>query len=202
MVLVIRADGEADGVVGEQREGAGDGTASAVDGLVENRLAEGDGSVLGLDGETAVGIEAGGLGAGEVQADGSGVGVGGDDEVVFELALVAVVHKIDAVIHPGILHLGEGGDGGVPLGGVVAQNIVGGAGQLIGAGGLRGWIGAPELHTNQVGGDRCGSGFLLVERERGARHAQGDAVNVKAARGIFAGEIGTGPAQGEDGFLT
>ena len=48
----------------------------------------------------------------------------GDDEVVFQLPLVAVVDEINAGVDVFVLHPGIGGNVGVPVVGVVADEII------------------------------------------------------------------------------
>ena len=54
-----------------------------------------------------------------------------DREIVFELPPLSVVEQVHAGIDVLILHSGIGGNVGVPLAGIIAEEVVAGAGQDI-----------------------------------------------------------------------
>ncbi|MEJ2600514.1 MAG: hypothetical protein P8Z00_19420 [Anaerolineales bacterium] len=82
-----------------------------------------------LQHQVAAGVDRHGVAAGDGQADGAGVGAGGDVEVVFQLARFAVVDHVDAGIDAAADHPGVSGDAGVPLPGVIADVIIVPAGE-------------------------------------------------------------------------
>ena len=75
----------------------------------------------------------------------------GDDEVVLQLALVAVVEEIDPGIDSGVAHLGVSGNVAAPLGGVVADEVVGCAGERVSALDLGAGAGAHQVHSDDIG---------------------------------------------------
>ena len=73
---------------------------------------------------------------------------GSDGEVVLQLLLVAVVHQVDAGVDVLVLDLAVVGDVGVPLAGIVADEVVAGAGERVQTNDLRLGIGPDELERN------------------------------------------------------
>ena len=72
----------------------------------------------------------------EGQLDRAGISAGSDHEIVLQLSLVAVVDQVDAAVDALVLDLAVVGDVGVPLAGVVADEVVARAGLGIEAGRL------------------------------------------------------------------
>ena len=121
---VVGCEVEADGSVGVEEEAAGDGFV--LSWLVDMDVAVEGTAVGGIEDEVAGGVEPLASGAAEGEADEGGVGTGGDDPVVLQLAILPVDVEVDA-----------GEEGGVAEAGEVAARGVG----ADGAGG--GW----ELHS-------------------------------------------------------
>src|SRR5262249_122370 len=104
-------------------------------------------------------------GPGEREGDRAGVCPGRHDEVVFEPALIAVVHDVDARIHTGVAHPGESGNARGPLRGVTANEVVGLAGEIALSSGP-GWVRAYQRHAEAV----------LLQRQYRLSRRQEDAV--------------------------
>ena len=66
-----------------------------------------------------------------LKSNGARIGARIDYKVVFELPLVAVIDQINAVINIFVFDLGVVGDIGMPLGGIVANEIIARTLQLI-----------------------------------------------------------------------
>ena len=84
----------------------------------------------------------------EGEGDAAGIGVRRDQEVVFQLPLIAVVDQVDAGIDAGVFHPGEVGHVALPSRGVVADEVVARARQPFESGELRMRIGADETHAH------------------------------------------------------
>ena len=82
------------------------------------------------------------------QPNGLGVSARRHHKVVLQLLLVAVINQVDARIDVLVLHLGEGGNPGVPLLGVASDEVVGVARQPVDARDFRRRIGAHQPHAH------------------------------------------------------
>ncbi len=99
--------------------------------LVDDGLALADFAAGGLEDEVAPGIHLEAVGSLKGDPDHPGISPGGEDEVVFEPSLAAVVHEAHAGINIPVLNLRIGGNARAPGLGVVADEVVGRAGQLL-----------------------------------------------------------------------
>src|SRR5580698_4614767 len=72
-------------------------------------------------------------------------------KVIFQLPLVAVIDQINAGIHTGVLDFGISRYSTVPLGRVIAEEVVSCAGQGIAAGYSNSAAGAGQLHPHYIG---------------------------------------------------
>src|SRR5512132_701961 len=82
------------------------------------------------------------------------IGVRGDDEIKFELALIPIKYGIDALINGCIFDLAIVGHLTPPLGGIVAVKVVAPSAEFFGADGLT-FSCAVEFHPhNRRGGGR------------------------------------------------
>ncbi len=118
---------------------------------------------------------------GNVERDGARISAGGNYEVIFKLLAVAVVDEIDAGISVLVAHLREVGNVGVPLAGIVADEVVALAFLLARSGNVRCGIGADQLHAQhgrvligrfEVGRLQIGEAFTIQRASRCAAQAQ------------------------------
>jgi hypothetical protein len=153
----------------------------------------------GGDEDVAGFVEGGFAGALEAQGDLAGVRPGGDDEVVFELALlVAVEDNVDAVIDVFDQDLRIIGDVGDPLLRLVAQEIVGARGQFVGADDAGVGVGAREGEGNYI--KRGGTLGTRVARPE-AWFRGNPQVTLGAGRGSGSGQGAGVRVRGVGGFL-
>ena len=110
---------------------ASDRLADSVGLLIENGTAKARVPATSVQDQVASGIHVRVVGARKAKTDACRVGTRGDDEVVLELPIVAVVHKIHSGVHVSILDPGIGRDVRTPAPRVVADEIVDLAGQLL-----------------------------------------------------------------------
>jgi len=87
----------------------------------------------------------------DLQRDRVGVGAGGNDKVVFKLALIPVVNQVHARIDIRVAHFGVIGDISPPLLGIVANEVVALAGQRVEARHFGICICPDECHTQDGG---------------------------------------------------
>ena len=154
--VVVAAYFEADGVVGLEGELAFDGMTLAVGFLIDDAgLRKAIRPFSPVTSRSPSRVRAELLAPGELEADGFGIGVGGDYEVVFKLSLVAVVDEVDAAIDMAVADFGVCGDIGVPFGGVVAEEVVGYTGEL---------VCAFDAGVGYVGAERDASGWCRFWR--------------------------------------
>src|ERR1035438_836154 len=106
-----------------------------------------------MEKQIALGVNSG-ASAVDAPGDAAGVGAGGDYKVVLQLALIAVEDEIDAGVDLGILDLAIGRDAGLPVLGVVADEVAHHAGLRSESYGVRLGICADQGHAQGV--DRCG----------------------------------------------
>ena len=131
LAVVVVPDLEAHLAAGPDHEPAGHRVPDAIHHLV------GDGGVFdhvsarGVQDEVALGVKRFPRDAAKRQPDGAGARAGLDHEVVLELLLIAVVDQVDAAVDAVVGHLGVVGDVGVPLRGVVADEVIAHAGLLV-----------------------------------------------------------------------
>ena len=83
----------------------------------------------------------------EAQRDPVWVGPASDHEISLKLLLVAVIQHVNPGVDVLIFHFGVHREVAPPLMGIVADEVVGLAGQLIDASNFRGRARADELHT-------------------------------------------------------
>ena len=125
--------------------------------LVGQGLAQAQIPAGGAEDEVALGIDVKGRAPfgltdpGEAKPDRSGVGAGGEDEVVLELAGVAVEHQVDTGIDAAGSHPGVGGHPGAPPRAVGANQVVD-ARRLLLTAHRRGRLGPEQLQAD----DRTG----------------------------------------------
>ncbi|HEY6409734.1 MAG TPA: hypothetical protein VIY29_19930, partial [Ktedonobacteraceae bacterium] len=123
----------------------------------------------------------------------TGIALGRNDEIVFELALSTVVHERDAWIEVAIDDLRVGGDAGAPLTGVAPHEVVDLTGKLGTAGHHRLRICANELETEHrlCGGVLAHHGSApgdhwLLQSQHGLRWRQEDGVTAPARQEVDA----------------
>jgi len=158
MGAIVGGEGEGD-LVAAEAELDGDLLPLALDGL------EGDGAVLaedaggGIEEEVTFGGEPGKRG--EAEADGGGIGTGGDVEIVLELGAIGFVEEVDAGVDAIETDGGEVGD----LGDVgLTVEVVGDAGERLGARYLRGGGRAYQFHADEgAAGQGGGDGTIMDE---------------------------------------
>src|SRR5204862_71828 len=102
----------------------------AVDVLVDDRLALMDWPGGGVQDEVAPAVDFEAVGAVEVEDDAAGIGAWAHDDVVLQLALVAVIDDVDARVDVVISHLGIDGDVRPPGRWIVPDEVVHLAGQF------------------------------------------------------------------------
>ncbi len=146
--MIIVANLKADLVLCQLAETAGDSIFCAAIGLIDVGRAEADVSIAGREHEVA-GVQVSG-GALKGQCDLVGVGARSDAKVVFELSLAAVVGQIDSGVDGLVIHTRILRDATMPLGGIIADEIVALAGKKFGAGDAGGGIGSVEAHADDV----------------------------------------------------
>lgn len=123
-----------------------DRARGTADGLIRQRRLFDDRRSVDLQDEIALGIQGHCLSTGDAQADRSWVSAGTDDEIVFQLLLItAVIREVHAGIDVLILDLAIGGDIGMPLPRIVADQIVCGPRKLPQPGHLGRRVGADKL---------------------------------------------------------
>ena len=123
----------------------------AVHLLVDDGLMLAYGASRRVRHEFALGVDLQLVGALEAEHDFLRISSGGDDEVVFKLALVAVIDEVDPGIDVPVLDLGVGRDVGAPLRGIVADEVVRLSRELVEPGHQRRGRGTHEVHADHVG---------------------------------------------------
>ena len=88
-------------------------------------------AVFNSEHKSALRVDGQFFGSSQIERDGTRIGARSNNEVMFQLLLVAVVEQIHAGVHFAIAQLGVRGNVCVPLPGVVAYEIVGLARQLV-----------------------------------------------------------------------
>jgi hypothetical protein len=101
-VLALNAVGDFDGVALPAHDLIGDGTVEPERSMVRAQI------------QVAPGIDPR-RGTRELELDRLRARAGCDDEIVFQVLLIAVVHEIDAAIHAAVAHPAEHGHAGLPL---------------------------------------------------------------------------------------
>jgi len=159
MGAIVGGEGEGD-LVAAEAELDGDLLPLALDGL------EGDGAVLaedaggGIEEEIAFGGEPGKRG--EAEADGGGIGTGGDVEIVLELGAAGFVEEVDAGVDAIETDGGEVGD----LRDVgLTVEIVGDAGEGFDAGDVRGDGRAYQFHAEEGAAREGGGDGSIVDED-------------------------------------
>ena len=97
--------------------------------------------------ELALGIDLHAIRALEVEHDALRIRAGCNDEVVFELALVAVVDEVDAGIDLAVVHLRVGRHVGPPLRRIVADEVIRSSGQFLEPAYERRGVGGHDRHA-------------------------------------------------------
>src|SRR5690242_697477 len=115
------------------------------DRLVFNHLAAGN-----ADNQVAVSIELQPLGAVEAELNLPWVGAWRQHEVILQLPLVTVIDQVHTGIDVGILNPGIVGHVGAPLRGIVADEVVAPARQLLQPAYLRSHVGANKPHAQHL----------------------------------------------------
>ena len=100
-----------------------------------------------MEHEIALHIDFHFVGAREAKRDGAEVGARTHDEVVFQLPLITVVDEVDTGIDLAVTDLRVGGDVDPPLRGIVADEVVGLAGQFLQPRHARIGVGVGEAHA-------------------------------------------------------
>ena len=106
---VVATNREADALLVEQRVAAIDRQAFPIDVLVDHRFVLDDITRRGLEHEIALRIQVHRLDARRRELDLPGIDPRRDDEVVFQLVLVAVINDVHARIHLVVFDLAEAG---------------------------------------------------------------------------------------------
>ena len=116
-----------------------------------------------MEHEVPPGVQLQRVGPVESQPDAPRVGARGDDEIVFELLLVAVIDEVDTGVDAALRDAGERGDVGPPARRVTAEEVVSQARQPVQPGGPGRGIGPDEPHPQggPRGGFRTGRGGPL-----------------------------------------
>ena len=187
---IVSADREADLAVALEDELPADIVANAIDRLVEYRRLFDQLAAGGLEDQVTLAVELRAEGSLERHRDDAGIGPRRDHEIVFELAVVAVIDQIDALIHIPIRHFAVIGNIGVPLRGVVADQVIALIRQQIHPRHGRRGIGAGELHLHGVlrrGRRLAGRRLLQGQGAAGRRQEQRIA---GAMRQVIDGGIG------------
>ena len=127
-----------------------------VDLLIDDRLPLANRPHGHLQHEVPLSIHLEPVGALDVEDDAGGVSARAHNEVILELALIAVIEEIDARIKVRVAHLRVGRDVGAPLRGIVADEVVGLAGEFLQPRHARTRVGAGEADA-QRGPGRCPS---------------------------------------------
>ena len=117
--------------------------------LIDDRLALADGPGRRVEHQVALGVDFESLCTLEAQRDAARIRGGAHDEVVLQLALVTVVHEVDARVEVLVVHPGVGRHIGPPARGIIADEIVGLAGQLLAPGHAYVGVGAEERHAER-----------------------------------------------------
>ena len=122
--LVVRTEIEADAAIAEHGVAGINRPAPTIDLLKGNRAMLDDIALAGGDQQIAQGVELERPGTVDGQCNLARVSTGRDQQVVLELALVAVVHQVDARVDVGVLDAREVGHARAPLAGVIADQVV------------------------------------------------------------------------------
>jgi hypothetical protein len=146
---IVRGDPKADPIVAVENILAGDRPPAAGDLLVDDRLSLPNDTASRAQFQIPLRVQADGLRACEAQHHPLGDAAGPHDQVVLELPLVAVVDEVDARVDVFVLHSGIRRHIGPPLRGIVADEVVGLAGQGVLARDARIAIGADERHAKR-----------------------------------------------------
>src|ERR1039458_301955 len=152
--MVVAAEPEAYLVAGDS-ERAFDVVLRVSIHLVQNWLLEAGRTVGRTENQIALRVDAG-AGAVDAPGDAAGVGAGGDDKVVLQLALTTVKDQIHAGVDLGIVDLAISLDAGAPVLGVVTDEVAHYAGLRVQSyhGGLG--ICADQGHAQGVDGGAVG----------------------------------------------
>src|SRR5262249_1621059 len=86
----------------------------------------------------------------EVKAYRLGVRFGSDNEVIFKLLLIAIVDQVNTGIDASVANLRVGGYTAMPLGRIVADEIVDRAGKLVVAGRPKARVCPSQFHADEV----------------------------------------------------
>ncbi len=168
-VVVVIGDEEPDAVFARDDVAAGHvlWLLLSVAGLVRAWRVEAQFAAGREQHQAAVGVDARLADAVKRQGDDARIGSGREGEVVFELALRAVVGQVDAAIDAAKAGAGVERDGVAPAGRIVADKIVHGAGNRLHRHGRGEWIPAQQRHAHHIGRRR---GLVAAEfgRKRSA----------------------------------
>ena len=163
--VIVLAQREANRVLRQHRELPDNRLAQAVLHLIDDRLLKRDFSICRGDRQVAIGVQFEFLRPRKLKPDGLRICPRRNDEVVLQLPLVAVIDQIDARVDGGVLYPGKGWHAAVPFGRVVADEVVGCAGEPIQTGHLYSAIGPGQIHPDDIGPSRvCLPGPLRGSR--------------------------------------
>ena len=172
---VIGGDAEADATRAFEHVATRNLPAGALDLLVDDGLPLADHAGGRVQHEVALGIHLELVGSMEAEPDPLGIGARTDDEIVFELALVAVVDQVDPRVDVLVSHLRVRRDIGPPVRGIAADEVVGLAWKLLCP--HHGWLGVGTDEDHPQDGPANPSvcerqdGFARCEKKRGATAA-------------------------------
>src|SRR5207247_7717937 len=116
-------DPEADPTRAFEHIATSDFPPEALDLLIDNGLPLADHAGGRVQHEVALGIHLELVGSMEAEPDPPGIGARTDDEIVFELALVAVVDQVDPRVDVLVSHLRVGRDISPPLHRIAADEV-------------------------------------------------------------------------------
>ena len=168
---------------------SGDLAARAIRVLIHVRLLKFYFTADNIQQQVTVRIQMYLAGAFHIQRNRFGVGAGGDDEIVFQFAAIAVKHQVDARINTGILYFGIGRHIGMPFVRIIPHEIVDLGRGTIEAGYLRAGIRSIQAHAQ-------GREFLRRPRHAaGPIHSQTVGRDWVRGRRLAEGEIRFLPAQ-------
>ncbi len=86
----------------------------------------------------------------ERERNNAGVGAGGHNKVILQLALVTIVDDIDALVDFMVVDASVGGHISAPVPGILADEVVALAGQLLESFDLWRWVGSHEFHSQDI----------------------------------------------------
>src|SRR5207245_11668865 len=116
---------------------AGDRRATSSNILVDRGLALTNARAANLEGQFTIAVDPQPVGTLQAELDATGIGPRMDDEVVFQLALVAVVLQVNPGVHIAVRDPREGRHANLPVARILANQVIGLSGELLLSGRLR-----------------------------------------------------------------